>query len=295
MGPDGEERYLEQIAVPLKKDGEVETVLEILTDVTERKRLQEQLIRSEKLATTGEIAAVIAHEMRNSLTSVRMIMQLLTETDDMNDSDRESLQVALDSLSRMERVVKDLLQVARPAQLQKRPENINDILHDGIEFAKHQITRKGIDLEVKLESDLPDIELDREQIKEAVVNLILNASQAIEESGHIRICSRLKTLKKTLRDLGEVRVAAEENVAVGVQEVLLKKGRQVVEVEVSDSGCGIPEEHLGRIFDPFFTTKVNGTGLGLSFVKRVVNEHGGIVTVESQTGKGSCFRIYIPV
>ncbi|MFQ5825280.1 MAG: ATP-binding protein [bacterium] len=295
VGPDGEERYLEQTAVPLKKDGRVETVLEIITDVTERKRLQDQLVRSEKLATTGEIAAVIAHEVRNSLTSVRMIMQLLNETERLNVSDHESLEVALDSLSRMENVVADLLQLARPAQLEKKLESINDILQDSIEFVEHQISGKGIELDVKLEPGLPDIELDREHLKEAMVNLILNASQAIEISGSICIHSRLNTLNKTLRDLGEVRVAAEENVVVGVQEVVLEKGRQVVRVEVRDSGCGIPEEHLKRIFDPFFTTKVNGTGLGLSFVKRVVNEHGGIVTAESQLGKGSCFTIYIPV
>ncbi|MFQ5864033.1 MAG: ATP-binding protein [bacterium] len=295
IGPEGEEQYLEQIAVPLKKDGRVETVLEILTDVTERKRLQDQLIRSEKLATTGEIAAVIAHEMRNSLTSLRMIMQLLTEAEHLNHSDRESLEVALDSLARMERVVKDLLQLARPAQLEKKLESINDILEDSVEFAKHQITRNGIELEVKLEPHLPVLELDREHIKEAMVNLILNASQAMETSGKIRIRSELKTLTRKLRDLGEVRVAAEENVAVGVQEVVLEKGRQVIKIEVQDSGCGIPGEHLKRVFDPFFTTKVNGTGLGLSFVKRVVNEHGGIVKAESQFGKWSCFTIYIPV
>lgn len=295
LGAEGEERYLEHISVPLKKDGRVENILEIITDVTDRKRLQDQLIRSERLAATGEIAAVIAHEMRNSLTSVRMILQLLNETEQLVPSDRESLDVALDSLGRMERVVKDLLQLARPSRLEKRRESINEILQESIAFAEHQMAHKEIKLDVKLAAHLPDTELDHEHMKEAVVNLILNASQAIEARGMIEIRSELTTIKKNLRDLGEVRVAADEKVTVGVQEVVLKKGTRTIKVEVEDSGCGIPEEHLNRIFDPFFTTKVNGTGLGLSFVKRIVNEHSGIVTAESKVGRGSRFSILIPV
>ncbi len=295
LNADGDERYLEYLAVPLKRDGQVENVLEIITDVTERQRLQDQLLRSERLAATGEIAAVIAHEMRNSLTSVRMILQLFRKTEPTVTADPESLDVALDSLSRMERVVNDLLQLARPAQLEKRPENINAILRDSIDFAKHQITRKGIELEVELASDLPAIDLDHEHIKEALVNLILNAAQAIAATGRIQARSRLTTLKKKLRDLGEVRMVGNENVGMGVKEVVLNKGARVIEMEVKDSGCGISQGHLSRIFDPFFTTKVNGTGLGLSFVKRVVNEHDGIITVESQEGKGSCFTIYLPL
>lgn len=295
LNADGDERYLEYISVPLKRDGQVENVLEIITDVTERKRLQDQLLRSERLAATGEMAAVIAHEMRNSLTSVRMILQLFRKTEPAVTADPESLDVALDSLSRMERVVSDLLQLARPTQLEKRPGNINEIMQDSIVFAKHQITRKGIELEVKLASDMPDIELDHEQMKEALVNLILNAAQAIETTGKIRARSRLTALKKKLRDLGAVRMVGNENVGMGVKEVVLNQGTRVIEMEVKDSGCGISLLHLSRIFDPFFTTKVNGTGLGLSFVKRVVNEHDGIITVESQEGKGSCFTIYLPL
>jgi PAS domain S-box-containing protein len=295
VGDEGEERFLEHISVPLRKDGQVETVLEIITDITERKRLQDQLIRSERLGTTGEIAAVIAHEMRNSLTSVRMILQLLAEADQLNPSDRESLDVALDSLGRMERVVSDLLQLARPAKLETRRESINDILRDSIEFAKHQVVRKGIEFEVEFSPKSPKLMLDRNHLKETMVNLILNASQAIESRGKITIRSRLIKLKKELRDLGEVRVTADEKVSVGVQEVVLKKGTQVLQIEIIDTGCGIAADKLKRIFDPFFTTKINGTGLGLSFVKRVVNEHGGIITVASQKGKGTRFSILLPV
>jgi PAS domain S-box-containing protein len=289
--PEGKERYLEHVSVPLNRDEEAVSVLEIITDVTERQRLQEQLIRSERLATTGEIAAVIAHEMRNSLTSVRMILQLLAETDRLTASDRESLEVALDSLGRMDRVVNDLLQLARPAQLQKRVLNFNEVIADSIEFARPQVARKGIDLVANLAPDLPDMLIDRDQMKEALVNLILNAAQAIKDRGKIKIRSSRVSLSSELRELAEV--AGSD--AIKVQEVVLKKGTPVLKVDIADSGCGIPEEHLRRIFDPFFTTKTNGTGLGLSFVKRVVNEHGGVVTVSSKLGGGSVFSLLLPI
>ncbi|MFQ5604660.1 MAG: ATP-binding protein [bacterium] len=295
LNSEGEERFWEHISVPLKKAQRVENILEIITDVTERKRLQDQLIRSERLAATGEMAAVIAHEMRNSLTSVRMLLQLFTENESSVHYDRESFDVALDSLTRMERVVQDLLQLARPAQLKKQVRSINSILQESVEFASHQIVSKGIELRVDLASNLPRVELDVEHFKEALINMILNASQAIDNGGSIHLRTELKRLKKNYRDLGEVRIAEGKNASVKVREVQLKKGLQVIGVQIKDTGCGIPADHLKRIFDPFFTTKTNGTGLGLSFVKRVVNEHDGLILAESKVGKGSCFEIVIPV
>lgn len=290
-----QQQYLEHISIPLKKNGEVGSVLEIITDVTERKRLQDQLIRSEKLATTGEIAAVIAHEMRNSITSVRMILQLFSENGGIIDTDRESLDVALDSLGRMEKVVSDLLKLSRPTQLNKRPVQFNTILHEAIEFAEHQIVRGGIEFEIDLATHLPELRVDRDHMKEAIVNLILNASQAIEDEGKISISSRLERLNSEVRDFGEVGVKGSETVTVGVQEVVLKKGTEVLRVDVTDTGGGIPPEHVHRIFDPFFTTKLNGTGLGLSMTKRVVSEHGGIVFAENKKGAGAHISLILPI
>ncbi|RMD88325.1 MAG: HAMP domain-containing protein [Calditrichaeota bacterium] len=290
-----DDRYLEFTAIPLKKNGQVEHVLEIITDITERKRLQDRLIHSEKLAVTGEMAAVIAHEMRNSLTSVRMILQLFAENKKLADTDRDSLEVALDSLNRMEKVVHDLLQLARPAPMQKAPQKINEVIYDSLELARHQIERKGITLEINVADELPEVEIDREHIKEALMNLILNASQAIENQGKIQITCKKRRLPFNLRTLGEVRVLEDNHEGIGVKEVFIKKGTQVVQIEVKDNGCGIPKKYFNRIFDPFFTTKINGTGLGLSFVKRVVNEHGGVIVVQSKVGEGSSFTIYLPV
>lgn len=295
VGKDGRERFLEHVSVPLIKNGQVESVLEIITDVTERKRLQDQLVRSERLAATGEIAAVIAHEMRNSVTSVRMILQLLSENKNLVDTDRDSLDVALDSLGRMERVVKDLLDLGRPTRLNRRPEDCNEILRSSIEFARHQMGLGETTLEIDLDPALPLLMMDRDRIKEAVVNLILNAAQATEGGGTISIRSHRIELDRELRDFGEVGDGFDEAAGIGVQDIVLKKGSDVLQIDVTDTGRGISAEHLGRVFNPFFTTKINGTGLGLSFVKRVVNQHGGIVTASSQVGKGSQFSLFIPV
>ncbi|MFQ5640392.1 MAG: ATP-binding protein [bacterium] len=295
ISAEGEDRYLEHISVPLTKNGRVEQVLEIITDVTERKHLQEQLVRSERLAATGEMAAVIAHEMRNSLTSMRMILQLLSKNEYISVSEVESLDVALDSVNRMERVVKDLLQLARPSGLTKKASDVNAIIKDCIEIARHEIEKRSIRLNIELASNLPTLELDGNHIKEAMVNLLLNAAQANESKGHIEIRTTSKTLKRTFRQLGEVPIVSGETTTLEVKEVVLKKSARVVQIDVEDSGCGISKEHFDRIFDPFYTTKIEGTGLGLSFVKRVVSEHGGIVSVTTEVGKGSCFSIFLPV
>ncbi len=292
---DGEERYLENLSIPLKRNGQVENVLEIITDVTERKRMQDRLIRSEKLATTGEIAAVIVHGMRNSLTSVRMILQLYAQNDTLGSAERESFEVALNSLEQMENLVNELLHLARPAAITKHPAIINNIILESIDFARHQILGENIEINTHLAAEIPEMLLDSIHLKEAFVNLILNASQAIGNHGKITISSGRQILRTELRDLGEIGVRSAESDSFYIQEVVIKKGTQIVRIDFKDTGSGIKAEYMPRVFDPFFTTRTNGTGLGLSMVKRVINEHAGIIKAQSNPGKGSCFSIYLPV
>jgi len=293
--PDGEERYFEHTSVPLKQNGRVEQVLEIITDVTERRRLQEQLVRSERLAATGEMAAVIAHEMRNSLTSVRMILQLLATTEGVLSSEAESLEVALSSLQRMEAVVKDLLRLARPSPMKRRPKDVNDVAREAIELAHHEIDKRGIELTQELAEDLPLLEIDPEHMKEAIVNLLLNAAQAVDGEGGMTIETRYIVLEHTLRSVGEIAVNKGDVTDFDVHDVVLEAGTKAIQIDIKDSGCGIPESETGRIFDPFYTTKTDGTGLGLSFVRRVASEHGGLVLARSKLAEGSCFSIVMPV
>lgn len=265
------------------------------TIIAERKKLQNTVIHSERLAATGELAAIIAHEMRNSLTSVRMILQLLSRKDVNSKSDIESYYVALDSVSKMERVVNDLLQFASPSSLERKLEDLNKIIESGVDLYKSHMQQKNIVVDIDLENNLPKIMIDKNRIKEVFINIILNAIQAIDGSGKITVSSKLISLTTVLRDTTKIKIVDSEHQKVNIQEIILKKGTKVIQLEIHDDGRGIHPKNIGRIFDPFFTTKINGTGLGLSLVKNVINQHGGIIKVHSQVQLGTKFVISLPL
>lgn len=259
---------------------------------------REQLIHSEKLAATGEMAAVIAHEIRNSLTSVKMILQLQSESE-KSDSDRRRVSVALSSIYRMEAVVNDLLKFASPSPMRFRLHDLNQVVKESIAFSRHQFDRRGIRLITELGSNLSETTFDFEHLKEALINIILNASQAVSEDGEIRIRTEVIEMPRALTDpfyigsqnpLG--RAPAQEGDG---SAVTLGRGTFAEKVEIADNGCGIPQENLRRIFDPFYTTKVNGTGLGLPMAKRIINEHGGVILVDSRPDEGSIFTVLLPL
>lgn len=295
INKDGSKKFLEHLLIPIRNNNQIESILEIITDITERKRLQDLLIHSERLAATGELSAVIAHEIRNSLTSVRMILQLFSRREENVKSDVDSFHVALDSVDRMERVVNDLLQLAKPSKLERKYENINNVLESGVEYYLSHMQEKNIEIELKLENDLPKLLIDKNRIIEVFINIILNGIQAIDGPGKITISTKLIRLVKVISDMAKIEIIESDYPQVNIQEILLKKGSKVIELEISDTGQGINSNIIDQIFDPFFTDKINGTGLGLSFVKNVINEHGGIIQVQSKVRKGSKFTIYLPI
>lgn len=299
----GAERYIEHVAIPMKENGHVGSILEIITDITKRKQLEQRLLQTERLTTAGEMSALIAHEFRNSLTSVKMILQLQHESKNLLSRERKSLDVALNSIYHMEGVVTELLNFARPSPMEFHSEQLSDVINDSINFIESHLS-KNIHIEKSLQKPLPPIELDVPHFKEAMINILLNAAQAIESKPSmerkeiITVRAQTTTLGKELRDftlrdiIGD---GQDKNGGPTGREITLEKGTRYILVEVSDTGPGIPRNLLNRIFDPFFTTKSNGTGLGLPMVKQTVNAHGGIVTVESREGKHATFRIYLPL
>ena len=310
LNSDGTDRYIEHFAVPMSKDGETDSILEIVTDVTSRKRLEQHLVRTEKLATMGELAAFIAHEFRNSLTSIKMILQLISESQDLDKSKKESLTVALNSAYRMETTVSELLGFARPTKMDFKKASVNKVVEEGVAFVKVRADKAAVGINTNLQTVLPDLSLDVVHLREALVNIILNAVQAIEnrdlslehrehggqQASTISISTKTTRLGKSLRDFRYVELteaSADQN--PDLEEIVLKKGTECVQIEISDTGPGIEKGNLSKIFDPFFTTKLNGTGLGLPMAKRVVNGHGGIIMVESKTGIGTKFRIILPL
>ena len=300
----GADRYIEHVAIPMKENGNVSSILEIITDITKRKQLEQRLLQTERLTAAGEMSALIAHEFRNSLTSVKMILQLQRESKGLSSRERKSLDVALNSIYHMEGVVTELLNFARPSPMEFHPVQLSDVINDSITFIESHL-RKNIRIEKFLRGPLPPVDLDAPHFKEAMINILLNAAQAIENKPAMRrkeivsVRTHTTTLGKELRDftlrdnMGE---AQDDDGGVrSGREITLKKGTRCILVEVSDTGPGIPRDLLNRIFDPFFTTKSNGTGLGLPMVKHTVNAHGGVVTVESRKGRNATLRIYLPL
>jgi len=306
------ERYIEHIAIPMKNNGEVIAVLAVITDITKRKQLEGVLVKTEKLAATGEIAAFVAHEFRNSLTSIKMILQLLAESEHLANSEKRSVTVALNSTGEMEETVTKLLNYAYPLPMNFQIASIDDILNESLTFVQLRFKKSGITIRKEIEASTPPFLLDASRLKEAIINILLNAVQSIDEkrnsledneqnetiSNEIYIAVRKVSLKRTLHDFKLDEASGYTNIEDADRnkyEIILPRGTECILLQITDTGTGIESKHIAKIFDPFFTTKTNGTGLGLPMVKRTINAHRGIVTVESKNGSGTAFNIYVPL
>jgi two-component system NtrC family sensor kinase len=250
------------------------TFREMLTSLRERDRSQRveselKLLQSEKQASVGRLAAGVAHEINNPLTGVLTFTHMLLRRKDINDEIREDLQTIADSTERVRRIVKGLLDFSRQTKIKPEPTDINALIEQTIPLVANQALVKGVIFCFDAGTAIPLRTLDRSQVQSVILNIILNAIDATEKGGHINIYTKLATTSR---------------------------GR-AVEVEISDTGCGIPPEHLDKLFDPFFTTKEvgKGTGLGLSVSQGIVERHGGTIRVESTLGKGSVFTISFPL
>jgi two-component system, NtrC family, sensor kinase len=234
------------------------------------KQSQDTLRRADRLSSLGLLTAGLAHEIRNPLVAIRTFTQLLPER--YNDADfREGFQgLALKEVDRICGLINDLLSFARPSRPNVAEESMNEVVDGIARILETEAKEKSVEITRDFGLNLPKVWIDREQMKQVFMNLILNAIQAMREGGSIFISTRL--------------VSRDEAGHSG----------QFVQVEVRDTGIGIPPENLDRIFDPFFTNKDEGSGLGLSISHQIVQEHGGYVTVESKLGVGTTFFINLP-
>jgi len=235
------------------------------------KQSQDTLRRADRLSSLGLLTAGLAHEIRNPLVAIRTFTQLLPER--YNDAEfREGFQgLALKEVDRICGLINDLLSFARPSKPNVSPEAINDAVENITRILETQAKEKNVAIFREFSENLPKVWIDKEQMKQVFMNLILNAIQAMQEGGSLSIATR-----------SVVRTGADP---VG----------EFVQVEIRDTGIGIPEDNLQHIFDPFFTSKDEGSGLGLAVSHQIVQEHGGFVTVESTVGKGTAFFVHVPV
>lgn len=232
---------------------------------------QRQLIQSEKLAALGKIAAGIAHEIRNPLTSIKILIHSLSEEQATPAAREKDLAVIEGEIGRMNKIIKQFLDFARPRPPSLEPVEIEKILEETITLLRYEIETPGIQLVRHYTSGLPPVPMDSEQMKQVLLNLMLNSIQAMESGGVLTLCTSLQTALPG------------------------KTGESWIEAAVTDTGKGISAEIRERIFEPFFSTKEEGVGLGLPIAERIIEEHGGEIGVKSDPGKGTTFRIRLPL
>ena len=239
----------------------------ILRDITESRRSAQQTIESERLNALTLLAAGVAHEIGNPLNSLHIHLQLMErQAHRLDRAAREELQESIDiarsEVNRLDSIVTQFLRAIRPSKPELHPEGVNTIVEETLRFLTPEIQDRDIAIEQELRSDLPMLQIDRDQMKQAFYNVIKNSLEAMKRGGTLRI--------HTDRDDTHVLIS------------------------FIDTGSGMSAENLGRVFEPYFTTKPSGSGLGLLIVRRIVREHGGELSIESSEGKGLTLTIRLP-
>lgn len=237
----------------------------LIKDLREIRDLQEKVHRSERLASLGRLAAGVAHEIRNPLSSIKGFAQYFVKRFSGHDEEQGYASVMVKEVDRLNRVITDLLDFAGPKEPRREPQSLETIAEQALKLLAPDLEARKVEVVKEYEPDLPAVPVDRDRISQVFINLLLNALESMETGGEIRI---------SLRRCGPP---------------------PAVEISVADTGAGIPEDDLEKVFEPFFSRKRKGTGLGLAIVHQIVESHRGDIKVESSPGKGTTFRMRLPL
>jgi two-component system sensor histidine kinase HydH len=251
---------------PLKDETgqEMGSVL-LIKDMREIRDLQEKVHRSERLASLGRLAAGVAHEIRNPLSSIKGFAQYFVKRFSGHDEEQGYASVMVKEVDRLNRVITDLLDFAGPKEPRREPQSLETIAEQAVKLLTPDLEARKVEVVREYEPDLPAVSVDRDRISQVFINLLLNALESMEAGGEIRI---------GLRRCGPP---------------------PAVEASIADTGAGIPEGDLEKVFEPFFSGKKKGTGLGLAIVHQIIESHRGDIRVESRPGEGTVFRIRLPL
>lgn len=260
---------LVQLALELE-DRVSERTKELQAKSAEVRVMSQQLWQAARLATMGELAASVAHELNNPLATLALRSELVLEKLAAEDPNRPSLEVISKEVDRMASLVSNLLQFSRRNQSQTSSIDVCKEVHDSLELFHHLVRGRNIEVVTRFADDLPTIEADRQKLRQLFLNLLTNATDAMPKGGKLSVHA----------DHGQ-----------------LDDKKDSVVLQFIDTGTGIPPEHIDHIWDTFFTTKPEGkgTGLGLAICRRVVEEHGGTITIHSEAGNGTTVTISLPV
>jgi signal transduction histidine kinase len=235
-------------------------IIMIFRDITEKKLTDEHLKRVDRLISLGRVAAGIAHEIRNPLTGINLLLEDLH--DKLEKEDRDLIKKSLDEITRLENIVSELLDYASPVKEGFERFMLSEIIETSVFFIQKQAKNKNIRITNRVEDNVK-LYCSMDKLKQAIINILLNSIEAVEKNGEIVIES----------------------------EIL---GNNVI-LSIKDTGCGIDEKNIKYIFDPFFTTKTKGTGLGLAITHSIIHEHQGKISVDSKKGEGTKFTIVLPI
>jgi signal transduction histidine kinase len=217
----------------------------------------------DRLANLGVLGAGIAHEIRNALVAVRTFVDLLVE----RSKDDELAQLVSEEIARIDAIVQQVLRDAVREEFNMAPLNTHALVKDALKLLRNELQARSIRPTLKLNASSDQIRGDERQLRHALLNLLINAIEAMNDGGQLHVSTELSTIS----------------------------GRQYLSLTVSDSGSGVRPEHLPRLFSPFFTTKKEGTGLGLAITRRIIQQHDGTITVESKVNEGTTFRVFLPL
>ncbi|MCK5165648.1 MAG: PAS domain-containing protein, partial [Desulfobacula sp.] len=265
LGKDKNEIVYSISGYPLFDNGKVIGAVEISQDITKEINIRKVMMQQEKLASIGRLAAGVAHEINNPMTTILTSAILTQEDMDADDPNYQELQTIVDETLRCRKIVTSLLDFSRQTKPAIKNNDINNIVNECAVLTRKQAAFNDVLMKLSLADNLPLIRVDKDQIQQALINLSLNAIEATGPGGSVTFATRF----------------------------LSEPG--MVEILVNDTGCGISNKNLDNIFDPFFTTKKNGTGLGLAITHGIIEQHGGIITVNSKPEQGTHFSIKLPL
>ena len=266
-------------------DGKTSGVIATLKDISLVKQMELQLARSERLATLGEMAAGVAHEIKNPLNAILGFSQRLASKLE-DPKQKKYADIIIEEVNRMAATIDDVLEYNRYQKPAKEFMDFNIALEDSLTLVAEKAKTSNVQIARDIDPCLPLIPMDKDKIKQVLLNLMFNAINAMGSGGTLTVRARIE---EGMMPAGQI---TDPELSL-LQQVFLQQ--KMVSVSIKDTGCGIPKENLVKLFTPFFTTKTTGTGLGLSICHKIVEKHGGFMRVESQVGAGSNFIFYLPL